>query len=39
MAYIDKWLARLDRLMWFVLEQPHESIDHPLQDEYNEYTS
>jgi hypothetical protein len=37
MALIDKWLTRLDRLMWFLADQPDESIDHPLQDECNEY--
>ena len=37
MAYIDKWLTRLGELMWFLTEQPNESVDRPLQDEYNEY--
>ncbi len=38
MALIHKWLMRLGDVMESMVQQPDESIDHPLQDEYNEYT-
>lgn len=38
MAHINKWLARFTELMWFMVQQPDESIDHPLQDEYTVYS-
>jgi hypothetical protein len=38
MEFIHKWLTRLSDVMASMVQQPGESIDHPLQDEYNEYT-
>lgn len=37
MAYIDRWLDRLTKLVAFMAQQPNESIDHSLQDDCNEY--
>ncbi len=38
MVFIHKWLTCLSHVMESMVQQPDESIDHPLQDEYNEYT-